>query len=185
MPLYTKRGDSGETDLFNGDRVAKHNPRVEAYGQVDELNAVLGWARSAVRPEIEQFLASIQGHLFEMGSDLATPTDAQGRSKRVVPQIGPSHTQQLEMWIDQAEGMTPRLTQFVLPAGTEAACRLHIGRTVCRRVERALGAFSADHPLNADNLIYLNRLSDLLFAWARWENHAEGQGDVGWTAPTP
>ncbi|BAM04720.1 cob(I)yrinic acid a,c-diamide adenosyltransferase [Phycisphaera mikurensis] len=199
MKLYTKRGDRGLTDLFGGGRVPKDHLRVEAYGTVDELNAAVGLA--AVRLEaageglslIAGPLGSIQRRLFEIGADLATPK-RDGKGGRMVPRIGPEHIAEIEGWIDTVDAAVPAMTSFILPGGTELSARLHLARTICRRAERccvSLGRVEEQDDVDEDHQgdepptgVYLNRLSDLLFAMARYANHAAGVADVPWTAPT-
>ena len=199
MKLYTKRGDRGLTDLFGGGRVPKDHLRVEAYGTVDELNAAVGLvvvalpaAEGDLSP-IERPLHAIQHTLFEIGADLATPK-REGKGSRVVPRIGPKHIEEIEGWIDAVDGAVPPMTTFILPGGTELSARLHLARTVCRRAERrcvSLGRVEEQDASDEEHAgdepptgVYLNRLSDLLFAMARYANHAAGVEDVPWHAPT-
>ena len=191
MKLYTKRGDAGLTDLYGGRRVSKDSLRVEAYGTVDELNSLIGLVRSS--PELDEAvsgpLGSIQSRLFEIGADLATPQDEEeaeggtGRAPRMVPRVGDDHVNELEGWIDAASAAAPAMTHFVLPGGTEAAARLHVARCVCRRAERLCVALAHAEPVGDAVVVYLNRLSDLLFALARQANAAAGVTDVPWVAP--
>src|SRR4051812_12281799 len=173
MKIYTKTGDDGETGLFGGPRVGKDHPRIEAYGTVDELNAVLGLVRTASPPaEIDSLLARVQNELFDLGAELATP-DPKSRGTNL---IDSERIQALEAAIDQFEiGLEP-LKTFILPGGTSAAAWLHLARTVCRRAERLVVALSRDSHENVSNatVIYLNRLSDLLFVLARAANHLAG-----------
>lgn len=183
MKLYTRTGDAGTTALFGGDRVPKHHPRIDAYGTLDELNAVLGLALAAMEDErlspLADALTGVQHDLFVAGADFATPLDA----KPFVPRIGADDVARLEAAIDRFDGDVPPLRQFILPGGTEAAARLHVARTVCRRAERFATEAGEREAFNRDALVYLNRLSDLLFAAARWANHAVGVDDVAWQAP--
>ena len=189
MKLYTKRGDAGETDLFGGRRVRKDDLRVEAYGTVDELNAVVGLCVSGVdgatKGNIGGPLLTIQSRLFEIGADLATPEQAEEgeRAPRMVPRIEQRHIDELEGWIDGLSDAVPAMTSFVLPGGTELSARLHVARTVCRRAERLCITLAAHEPVGDALGVYLNRLSDLLFAMARFANHAAGVADVPWVAP--
>ncbi|MEM8783176.1 MAG: cob(I)yrinic acid a,c-diamide adenosyltransferase [Planctomycetota bacterium] len=192
MKLYTRRGDSGATDLFGGQRVAKDDLRVQAYGTVDELNAELGLclATSGSLPgAIAEPLKTIQSRLFEIGADLATPefvVDEHGVSKpnpRVVPRVDDNHVKELEGWIDAASSAVPAMTCFILPGGTELSARLHVARTVCRRAERACVTLAEREPVSEQVIMYLNRLSDLLFALARQANHEAGVADVPWVKP--
>ncbi len=185
MKLYTRTGDDGSTGLHGGDRVSKTDPRVEAYGQCDELNAALGWARCAADAShfglIVECLDELQRMLFEIGADLATPGGSSARRK--VSPIGDADITKLEMWIDKATEQCEEQKTFVLPGGTELAARLHLARTICRRVERrviALGTSDAESGPTNRNVVYLNRAGDLLFALARLANHLEGVADVPW-----
>jgi cob(I)alamin adenosyltransferase len=180
VKIYTRRGDSGETDLFGGDRVAKDHLRVEAYGQVDELNAVLGVAGAATGHEdVMALIQRIQSTLFDLGSFLATP-EARRRDKASIPEPDESDVAHLEEAIDRFEAELEPLTSFILPGGSAAAAALHVGRTVCRRVERVTVGLDADEPLGGFSLRYLNRLSDLLFVLARVENRRASIPDVPW-----
>ncbi len=179
MKIYTKTGDSGDTGLFGGPRVRKDSPRIEAYGTVDELNAVLGLARAESLPaEIDTLLYRIQNELFDLGAELATP-DAEQRGLR---SIGTSQIAALEQAIDQAESQLAPLREFILPAGSRGAAQLHVARTVCRRAERRLVTLAAaqGEQLAAEPIVYLNRLSDLLFVLARAANQATGVADISW-----
>lgn len=182
MPIYTRTGDDGETGLFGNRRVPKEHARIEAYGTVDELNSFLGLLRSEpLAPEFDSNLKSIQDALFEIGADLATEG---GRASlaRIVP-----HTAQLERWIDASEAVLQPLRTFVLPGGCREAALLHVLRTVARRAERLVWKLSheiGDDPkvaLPKELGIYLNRLSDLFFSWARRANLQAGVADVPWT----
>lgn len=176
MKLYTRRGDDGGTDLFAGGRTTKADPRIHAIGEVDETNAALGLAVSACDDgKIKDILLEAQRHLFDLGADLATPDPAKPR------RITAAHAEQLERLIDQTSAQLPPMKHFILPGGCEAAARLHLARTVCRRAERACVALLATDPLNGPAVIYLNRLGDLLFALARLANREAGVGDVPWT----
>ena len=177
MKIYTKTGDKGETGLFGGPRVRKDHLRIEAYGSVDELNAVLGVARSETLPaEIDALLAQIQNSLFDLGAELATPDP----TKMGVASVGASHVEVLERAIDRYEAGLPPLKTFILPGGTRAAAQLHVARTVCRRAERRLISLAAAETISGQLTIYLNRLSDLLFVLAREANRAGGKSDVPW-----
>jgi cob(I)alamin adenosyltransferase len=182
MPIYTRTGDDGETGLFGNRRVPKEHARIEAYGTVDELNSFLGLLRSEpLAPEFDGHLKSIQDALFEIGADLATEG---GRASlaRIVP-----HTAQLERWIDASEALLPPLRTFVLPGGCRQAALLHVLRTIARRAERLVWKLShaiGDDPavaLPRELGVYLNRLSDLFFSWARRANAQAGVADVPWT----
>jgi cob(I)alamin adenosyltransferase len=179
MKIYTRTGDAGETALFDGSRVSKADARVDAYGHIDELNAVLGQARAAgVDAALDAWLEHLQRDLFALGALLADP--ASRIAARVTKAtLGPADTARLEHWIDEAEAELPPLRRFVLPGGGTAAAALHLARTVCRRAERhivALGPGAVD----ADLLAYVNRLSDLLFVLARLANVRAGVPDREW-----
>lgn len=180
MKIYTKRGDSGETDLFGGARVGKDDSRVEAYGAVDELNAVLGQAAAlTTQDDLRATLYTAQGLLFDLGGYLASP-DARKRGKGGIPQPEDTDIEALERSIDSLETELEPLKRFILPGGTQAAAALHVARTVCRRAERRTVALHREQELSAPSLRYLNRLSDLLFVMARVENRRAGVADVEW-----
>ena len=177
--IYTKSGDRGDTGLGDGTRVPKDAPRVDAYGQVDELNAVLGLvlAHCPDCPEAA-FLRSIQNDLFDVGADLCVPLtegDVAGKCLRVTT----AQAERLEKAIDRLNEKLEPLRSFILPGGTQAAAWLHLARTVCRRAERALVTLMHTERVNEQALIYLNRLSDFLFVLARVANGG-GTGDVLW-----
>lgn len=179
MKIYTRTGDSGTTGLFGGPRVSKDDVRIEAYGTVDELNAAIGIARAAgVGDPIDAQLAIIQHELFAMGAELATP-DPEVKGLRW---LGPEQTDRLERWIDGHEDTLPQLTNFILPSGSSGACFLHLARGVCRRAERRLVTLSRQVPgsVSDDLIVYLNRLSDLLFVLSRVVNQLSGINDVRW-----
>jgi cob(I)alamin adenosyltransferase len=179
MKIYTKTGDNGETGLFGGPRVPKDSPRIEAFGAVDELNALVGLARAESLPrEIDELLARIQSELFDLGAQLATPDPAAHGTAL----IGAGQIAALEAAIDGFEATLKPLQQFILPGGARGAAALHVARTVCRRAERRVVALShtAGNNVSADLIVYLNRLSDLLFVLARAANAAAGEGDVPW-----
>lgn len=179
MKLYTRTGDTGETSLFDGTRVFKNDSRVAAYGELDELNALLGWCLAAAdRPELRDRLSRVQADLFVLGAELATPASSKAAGK--IPTIGHEEIARLEGWIDEASDATPALRAFILPGGTELAARLHIARAVSRRAERRVVSAQQDHPIRGEVIVYLNRLSDLLFAWARWTNHQAGCPETPW-----
>jgi cob(I)alamin adenosyltransferase len=182
MKIYTKTGDSGDTGLFGGPRVRKNVPRIEAYGTVDELNAVLGLARShQLDAEIDSLIKQIQNELFEIGAQLATPDPALHGNAL----IGTQHIVALESAIDRYDAQLPALKQFILPGGTQAAAALHLARTVCRRAERRVISLRDDsrERVAGEPVVYLNRLSDLLFVLARWVNHLAGTPDAPWQKP--
>jgi len=179
MRLYTKTGDDGTTGLFGGVRVSKDSERVDAYGTVDELNAVIGVVRAHVPPaEIDALLLSIQNDLFAVGAELAS---APGKEQRLACEpVGSGRIAALEQAIDLADSVLPALKNFVLPGGSPSAAALHHARTVCRRAERLIVRARRSEPLRDDLVIYLNRLSDLLFALARRANQLAGLTDVPW-----
>jgi cob(I)alamin adenosyltransferase len=179
MKIYTKTGDQGDTGLYGGGRVRKDDARIEAYGTVDELNAVLGVCRAAgLPPEIERLLTRIQNELFDVGAELATRDPAAMGTVAVSPR----RIAALEAAIDQHEETLAPLKTFILPGGTPGAAALHHARTVCRRAERRVTTLAArpDEGLSPAIVIYLNRLSDLLFVLARAANAAVGVPDVKW-----
>jgi cob(I)alamin adenosyltransferase len=178
VKLYTRTGDTGDTSLFGKTRVSKADPLVDAYGEVDELNAWLGVVRAhAGDAEIDEVLASIQRDLFAVGAQLADP--AERISARVTKAVvDDGHVQRLEGLIDRFDGEVPPLTRFILPGGTPAAASLQVARTVCRRAERRI--VSLTPPADGVIVRYVNRLSDLLFVMARVVNHRAGLADTAW-----
>jgi cob(I)alamin adenosyltransferase len=185
MKLYTRSGDDGSTGLFGGDRVQKDDPRVEAYGCVDELNAFVGQALCGVKTlqdnapqQVPDILTTLQSRLFDLGADLATPHESKHESK--IHRIDATHVTQAERWIDEIDAQNSPMTHFVLPGGTELAARLHIARTVCRRAERAMVKLARHETVNPHAIIFVNRVSDLLFAMARLANRKAGVADVPW-----
>ena len=181
MKIYTRTGDDGSTALFGGGRVEKAHPRVAAYGDVDELNSVLGWALTQISSaETAQRVQLVQHDLFTLGAELATPPTPEGRRRPETPPLPTERVAEMEEWIDDADRELEPLRAFVLPGGSAAAAALHVARTVCRRAERAVVALAAAEPVPTEVLVYLNRLSDLLFTLARLENHRAGCEDVLW-----
>ena len=178
MKIYTRTGDAGETSLFGGTRVSKSDPRVETYGDVDELNAWLGLARaSRVDAAIDPEIVQLQRDLFALGAQLADPAD------KIAPRvtkaiIGDADVERLEAAIDRLEAELPPLRRFILAGGTPAGAALHVARTVCRRAERRMVAL--DPPIDPVLLRYVNRLSDLLFVMARVANHRGGVPETEW-----
>lgn len=179
--IYTRAGDGGQTRLSTGQRVSKASARVEAYGGVDELNAVIGVARreTAGDEALDAMLARIQNDLFDLGADLATPESRKGAPEAL--RITAGQVERLEREIDVLNASLSPLTSFVLPGGSPASAALHLARTVCRRAERAAVAFAEAEGagVHQQALRYLNRLSDLLFVAARFAN-GRGKGDVLW-----
>lgn len=175
--IYTRGGDGGETSLGDGRRVKKHDLRVEAYGTVDEANAVLGLARLAAEGEVDAALARIQNDLFDLGADLCTPEE--GKRAAGALRIVPAQVERLEREIDAWNAELKPLDSFILPGGTPCAAYLHLARTVVRRAERLVAALAEAEPVNPEALKYLNRLSDHLFVLSRHVNE-RGARDVLW-----
>ncbi|MBE3589932.1 MAG: cob(I)yrinic acid a,c-diamide adenosyltransferase [Firmicutes bacterium] len=181
--IYTRTGDDGTTSLFGGRRVPKTSPRVQAYGTLDELNAALGVCRVEIAAlpggaaDLEAQLETVQGEIFALGAELATPS---GRERLAVPPVEQAAVERLERWIDAHEEEVGALTTFILPGGSRAAAALHVARTVCRRAEREVVALAAEAPVAPEALRYLNRLSDLLFSMARVANRRAGVPDIPW-----
>ncbi len=180
MKIYTKTGDAGQTGLIDGSRVPKDDGRVAAYGEVDELSAVLGLARSHGRDEaVRSLLHGIQKDLFALGAQLADPQARIGSRKRKAA-VTPAQVEALEQAIDRREAALPPLQAFVLPGGAPEAAFLHLARTVCRRAERATVSLARRERLDPLLIAYLNRLSDLLFVLAREANHRAGEAEERW-----
>lgn len=182
MKIYTKTGDDGSTGLFGGARVSKHDPRVQAYGTVDELNSVLGLAATEEGDaELRGWLSPHQVELFNLGALLAAG-EAQAAT---LPALDTELIAAMERQIDQLDAELPPLRNFILPGGTRQAAMLHLARTVCRRAERETSAVRDSHPKLAQRIVpairYLNRLSDWLFMLARAANHRAGVADIPWT----
>lgn len=181
MKLYTRTGDAGTTALFGGTRVPKHHLRLEAYGTLDELNSVIGLLRLDSHPDAVPSATwdRLQSDLFILGAHLATPPDQVERlAGMLVHPLLPAQDQEAD--IDRLTALAPPLTTFVLPGGTRGAATAHVARTVCRRAERLVAAVGDQEPLPEAVLVYLNRLSDWLFALARAENALAGRPDVPW-----
>jgi cob(I)alamin adenosyltransferase len=178
--IYTKTGDQGETGLGDGSRVAKDHPRVAAYGTVDELNAAIGLllASAQLEPELVRLLGGIQNDLFDVGADLCVPL-SEKEAARARLRMQPEHSLRLEAAIDHWNASLQPLKSFVLPGGTLPAAWFHLARTVCRRAERDVVTLARAEPVNPQVIIYLNRLSDLLFVLARIANDL-GRKDVLW-----
>jgi cob(I)alamin adenosyltransferase len=179
--VYTRRGDTGQTSLVGGQRRSKDDPRIDAYGIVDELNSFIGLARqSAAEPavaELAQILLRVQHELFNLGSILATlPEDVHPKQARITS----GESEQLEREIDRMNEGLPPLRSFVLPGGSRLNAELHICRTICRRAERAIVALAASAEVDEAILKYLNRLSDALFVWSRWASHRLGSPETLW-----
>ena len=181
MKIYTRTGDEGATALFGGGRVGKDHPRVEAYGDVDELNAALGLARSIeMMPRIDEVLVPVQRDLFAIGALLATPDHDKMREQLAKARIDEGRIAELEHAIDICESELEPLRSFIVPGGTPRAAALHVARTVCRRAERRVVHLAGDIELPSLVVVYLNRLSDLLFMLARVANRRAGAGEVTW-----
>jgi cob(I)alamin adenosyltransferase len=186
VKIYTKTGDSGETGLYGGVRVSKADPRVAAYGDVDELNAWLGFTRAALpqtgqAPDLAAMLEQIQKDLFALGARLADPAHKiAGRVTKAA--IGAADIARLEGWIDTLEASLPPLRRFILAGGAPPGAALHVARTACRRAERAMVALLAvdSAAFESDLLVYVNRLSDLLFVMARAANQRAGTPEIEW-----
>jgi cob(I)alamin adenosyltransferase len=181
MKIYTKTGDEGSTGLFGGGRVPKDDVRVEAYGDVDELNAVIGMARSIeTMPRIDEVLVPIQRDLFAIGALLATPDREKMAQHLQKARIDEARIIELEHAIDDGEAELEPLTAFIIPGGSPKAAALHVARTVCRRAERHVVRLQHEVTLPPLAVIYLNRLSDLLFTLARVASRRAGAGEVTW-----
>jgi cob(I)alamin adenosyltransferase len=183
MKIYTRTGDGGETGLFGTrTRVPKDDPRVEAYGTVDELNCTLGAVRAALPPTavLDPVLAGVQSDLFAVGAELATPPSQEAKLAAHMQLALDERTAALEAEIDRLEAELPPLKAFILPAGTPPAAALHVARAVCRRAERRVVELSKSATVRPESLRYLNRLSDLLFVLARYANYREGVPDTPW-----
>ena len=183
--IYTKTGDSGTCALANGERVKKSSIRIDSYGSVDELNSWLGYCRALATVglqgvgagRVDLLLASIQHDLFVVGSDLAAPINSRFDGQRTVSD---AEVLVLEREIDSLQKDLPRLTSFVLPAGTQLGSALHVARTMCRKCERKVVALAETEEINSQIIPFLNRLSDFLFVLARWSQHKMNCGDVLW-----
>jgi len=178
VKLYTRTGDAGETSLFDGTRAPKSDPRVDAYGEVDELNAWLGLARaSSIAPDLVAELVHLQRDLFALGAQLADPADKIA-ARVTKATLADEDVARLEELIDRMETELPPLRRFILAGGAPAGAALHVARTVCRRAERRIVAL--DPPVDPVLLRYVNRLSDLLFVLARVANHRAGVAEIEW-----
>jgi cob(I)alamin adenosyltransferase len=171
MTIYTRRGDAGQTDLGNRQRVSKAAGRIEAYGTVDECNAHVGAARPAGHDDVDDWLAAVQNHLHIVQARLANP-DGEG------PMLDDDHVEQLEGWIDDAEAELEPLQSFILPGGNAVGAELHVARAVCRRAERRVVALAEAQDVDESVLAYLNRLSDALFVFARLVNARAGEAEA-------
>jgi cob(I)alamin adenosyltransferase len=173
--IYTKKGDQGETGFADGARVPKDDPRIEAYGTVDELNAAIGSCRTKTPPKkLDRWLARIQNELFEIGADLSFPWGKEGK------RIETEKTERLEREIDEIETELAPLAHFIVPGGTELSASLQMARTICRRAERRISPLLRRRACNPEIGVYVNRLSDWLFVMARYSNRQEGVSDIIW-----
>ena len=169
MKIYTTRGDEGQTDLRDMSRISKASPRIEAYGNVDELNSLVGRARPTGYDDVDEWLREIQNHLHIVQADFANPDPDEDD-----PVVRDEHTAQLEAWIDTVDEELEPLTAFILPGGGDSGARLHHARAVCRRAERRAIVLMQDEEINDETVAYLNRLSDFLFVLARLVNARDG-----------
>ncbi|AKU08411.1 MULTISPECIES: cob(I)yrinic acid a,c-diamide adenosyltransferase [Haloferax] len=169
MKIYTGRGDEGMTDLRDMTRVSKTSHRIEAYGTVDEVNALVGTVRPTGHDDVDDVLEAVQNHLHIVQADLANPDPDEDD-----PQIAADHVDELEAWIDEADEELDPLTSFILPGGSETGAKLHHARAVSRRAERRVVSLAAEEPVNEEVVAYLNRLSDALFVFARLVNKRDG-----------
>jgi cob(I)alamin adenosyltransferase len=183
VKIYTKTGDAGETGLFGGGRVGKDNPRVDAYGEVDELNATLGVARAAGVGALDGMCQQLQDQLFTVGAVLATPQGSKADAH--IPHVKAAWILEMEKAMDALDGELPKMTHFILPGGTPGSAALHLARTVCRRAERKVVPLMREGLVDAAVVQFLNRLSDFLFMAARAVNHRAGVEDVKWLPEKP
>ncbi len=175
--IYTKTGDDGTTGLFGGARLPKDHIRIEAYGTVDELNAVIGWLASAMQDATwVEFLRTVQSRLFTIGSNLASDPS----KEMITPDLVPGDIQMIEEAIDMLQDQLPPLRHFILPGGSPSVSLAHLARTVCRRAERRCVALSHESVVEPLILLYLNRLSDFFFVMARWIGNQEGVEEIKW-----
>jgi cob(I)alamin adenosyltransferase len=185
--IYTRRGDDGSTGLFGGPRVRKHDLRVRAYGEVDELNSALGLARCELGDErlrdLAAFADALQSELFTLGAELATPDP--GSAPKSLARVGAEHVERLEREIDRLTAELPPMRFFILPGGSRPAAALHVCRTICRRAERTAAELAEQAQVSTHALAWLNRLSDLLFTMARAANARFSIAEVPWVAPPP
>ena len=175
--IYTKTGDDGTTGLFGGARLPKHHIRIDAYGTVDELNAVIGWLMTFVKdPEARNLLLIIQSRLFTIGSNLASDPD----KDMITPDLVDEDIAMLEKSIDAMQSELPELKHFILPGGSQSVSAAHLARTVCRRAERKCVALASESIIEPIIILYLNRLSDYFFVLARWLGQREGVEEIKW-----
>jgi cob(I)alamin adenosyltransferase len=181
VKIYTKTGDKGQTSLLRGGRVAKHHPRVDVYGTMDELNSQIGFVRSLNEDAgVEQKLAWLQERLHVLCSDVAAPP-SETEDDAKIPRISAGNVEHLERMIDEMDDDLPQLMNFILPGGNPAGAALHVARTICRRGERRLTEIlELGETINEDSLRFVNRLSDTLFTLARWTNIRAGKVETSW-----
>lgn len=181
VKIYTRGGDKGETSLIGGKRTSKSSARIHAYGSVDELNSAIGLAISFIDDQnVKDVLEKIQNELFIVGSDLADPSYPENPNK--IPRVSEAMVKQMESTIDRYEGELEAIQYFILPGGTKEASLLHLARGIARRAERVAVELSSSEPVNPSVIVYLNRLSSLLFVFARLVNKKKGVKDVAWHA---
>ncbi len=182
MKIYTKTGDEGFTGLFGGERVSKDSARIETYGTIDELNSFIGLAVTEIKnEEIKKLLLKLQNQLFIVGSDLATPIEEKNK-KYNITRVTKEFYLDLEKEIDYFDAKLDPLKNFILPGGTKGAALLHVCRSICRRAERQIVALKREVNIGDNILIFVNRISDLFFVLARYENHSSNVGDTKWEA---
>jgi cob(I)alamin adenosyltransferase len=180
MKIYTKGGDNGETGLFGGERVSKDYERIEAYGTIDELNSFIGLAAVEIKDrKIISLLEKIQNYLFILGADLSSP-DSEKNKKKIIPKVTEEFTGNLEKEIDYYDSQNEELKNFIIPGGDKGAALLHICRTICRRAERRVVTLNNKVNIDKNILIFINRLSDLFFVLARYQNKISGIEDKKW-----
>ncbi|MFA6597770.1 MAG: cob(I)yrinic acid a,c-diamide adenosyltransferase [Ignavibacteriaceae bacterium] len=183
MKIYTKTGDKGETGLFGGKRIPKSSVRINAYGTVDELNAVIGVALCYVENEkVKSVLRKLQNQLFVVGADLATPLEVESKNISI-PRVSEEDISESEKAIDFFDKQLEELRYFILPGGTKSAAQLHVARTICRRAEREVVLLSQQEEINQNIVIFVNRISDLLFVLSRVENKTAEIPDQKWEKP--
>jgi cob(I)alamin adenosyltransferase len=180
MKIYTKGGDKGETGLHGGLRVSKDIERIEAYGTIDELNSFIGLAATEINNQkVKTVLNKIQNYLFVLGADLSSP-EIEENKKKNIPRINEEHCHDLEKEIDYFDSLNDELRNFILPGGDKGAALLHICRTICRRGERRVVTLNKEEKIGNNIIIFLNRLSDLFFVLARYQNKISGVPDIKW-----
>jgi cob(I)alamin adenosyltransferase len=183
MKIYTKGGDKGETGLFGGKRVPKDLERIEAYGTIDELNSFIALAVLEIKDiGLRTLLEKLQNYLFVLGADLSTP-ETEENKKFNIPRITQEYCQILEKEIDYFDSLNDELKNFIIPGGDKGAVKLHVCRTICRRAERRVVTLSKKENIGENIVIFLNRLSDLFFVIARYQNKISGIDDIKWISP--